>query len=395
MLEYNHCLNSKIMNYGKKSLQLHLKHKGKIEIKSKIPLNTKNDLACAYTPGVAEVCLAIAKNKNLAYDYTSKNNLIAIVTDGSRVLGLGNIGPEAALPVMEGKAILFKEFGNVDAFPICLATQNTEEIIKTIKNIAPVFSAINLEDIASPKCFEIEERLKRELDIPVFHDDQEGTAIAILAGLINALKLSKKSIANAKIILSGAGAAGNATAKLLAAAGAKNLIVCDTKGAIYKTRNNNDKYKEELANLTNPKNFQGTMAEALISADAFIGVSAPKILTQKMIRTMTAHPIIFALANPIPEITPEEAKKAGAKIISTGRSDYPNQINNLLVFPGLFRGVLNTHIKIINNKTKIAVAYAIANLVPKNKLTPNYIVPNAMDKRVAKVVAKAIKDAQK
>lgn len=363
-------------------------------MKSKVSLKTKNCLACAYTPGVAEVCLAIAKNKKAVYDYTSRNNLIAVISDGSRVLGLGNIGPEAALPVMEGKAILFKEFGNVDAFPICLATQDTEEIIKTVKNISPVFGAINLEDIASPKCFEIEERLKKELDIPVFHDDQEGTAIAILAGLINALKLSKKNIATARIILSGAGAAGNATAKLLTAAGAKNIIVCDTKGAIYKERIGNDKYKEELASLTNPKNFQGTMAEALIGADAFIGVSAPKILTREMVSFMAKNPIIFALANPIPEITPEEAKKGGAKIIGTGRSDYPNQINNLLVFPGLFRGILDAHVKEVTDKTKIAAAYAIADIIPTSKLTPNCIIPSALDKRVAKAVAQAIKNAQ-
>lgn len=382
------------MNYGKKSLKLHFKHKGKIEIKSKVSLKTNNDLACAYTPGVAEVCLAIAKDKKTVYDYTSRNNLIAVVTDGSRVLGLGNIGPEAALPVMEGKAILFKEFGNVDAFPICLAAQDTEEIIKTIKNISPVFGAINLEDIASPKCFEIEERLKKELDIPVFHDDQEGTAIAILAGLINALKLSERKISGAKIILSGAGAAGNATAKLLTIAGAKNLIVCDSKGAIYKKRPCNDKYKEELASLTNPKNFKGTMAEALKEAEVFIGVSAPKILTREMIRTMAKNPIIFALANPIGEVTPEEAKKAGAKIIGTGRSDYPNQINNLLVFPGLFRGILDARAKEITDVTKIAAACAIAGLVSKNRLAPDYIVPAAIDKRVAKAVAKAIKNAQ-
>lgn len=382
------------MNYGKKSLKLHLKHKGKLEIRSKVSLDTNECLACAYTPGVADVCLAIAKNKNLAYDYTSRNNLVAVITDGSRVLGLGNIGPEAALPVMEGKAILFKEFGGVDAFPICLATQNTEEIIKTIKNIAPGFGAINLEDIASPKCFEIEERLKKELDIFIFHDDQEGTAIAILAGLINALKLSERNINSAKIILSGAGAAGNATAKLLVAAGAKNLIVYDSKGTIYKKRIGNDKYKEELASITNPKNFQGTMAKALSGADAFIGVSAPKILTIEMIRAMAKNPIIFALANPIPEITPEEAKKAGAGIISTGRSDYPNQINNLLVFPGLFRGILDSRAKKITEKTKIAAAYAIAKLIPKNKLAPNYIIPSVLNKRVAKAVAKAIKNAQ-
>jgi len=382
------------MNYGKKSLELHAKNKGKIEIKSKISLATNNCLALAYTPGVADVCKAIAKDKKTVYDYTSRNNLIAVITDGSRVLGLGNIGPEAALPVMEGKAILFKEFGDVDAFPICLATQDKEEIIKTIKNIAPSFGGINLEDIESPKCFEIEERLKKELDIFVFHDDQEGTAIAILAGLINAFKLSKRKITDAKIILSGAGAAGNATAKLLHLAGAKNLIVCDSKSAIYKGRIGNDKHKEELSSITNLKNFKGTMAEALKNADVFIGVSAPKILTREMIITMAKNPIIFALANPTPEIMPEEAKKADARIIATGRSDYPNQINNLLVFPGLFRGILDARAKEITDETKIAAAYAIADLVPKNRLSPNYIIPSALDKRVAKAVAKAVKNAQ-
>lgn len=378
------------MNYGKRSLKLHLKHKGKITMQSKVPLDTNDCLACAYTPGVADVCLAIAKDKNLSYDYTSRNNMIAVITDGSRVLGLGNIGPEAAIPVMEGKAILFKEFGNVDAFPICLATQDTEEIIKTIKNIAPVFGAVNLEDIASPKCFEIEERLKEELCIPVFHDDQDGTAIAILSGLTNALKLSGRKIAGAKIVLSGAGAAGNATAKLLAAAGAKNLIVCDSRGAIYRRRAGNDRYKEELATLTNCSDFRGTMAEALIGAEVFIGVSAPGILKGEMIRSMAKNPVIFALANPVPEITPEEAAKAGAKIIGTGRSDYPNQINNLLVFPGLFRGILDARIKKVTSATKIAAAYAIADLVPKNKLSPKYIIPSVLDKRVARAVAKAI-----
>lgn len=380
------------MNYGKKSLKLHLKHNGKLTIQSKVPLDTNECLACAYTPGVAEVCLAIAKNKKLANDYTSRNNMIAVITDGSRVLGLGNIGPEAALPVMEGKAILFKEFGGVDAFPICLATQDTEEIIKTIKNIAPGFGGINLEDIESPKCFEIEERLKNELDIPVFHDDQHGTAIAILAGLLNALKLTKRKLETALIIVSGAGAAGNATAKLLSLAGAKNLIVCDSCGTIYQGRKENmELYKDELASLTNQNNFKGTMAEALKNADVFIGVSAPKILTGEMIGTMSKNPIIFALANPIPEIMPEDAIKAGAKIIATGRSDYHNQINNLLVFPGIFRGILDSKLPQITDDMKISAARAIANLIPKNKLTPNYIIPSVLNKRVAKAVANAIK----
>ena len=357
---------------------------------SKVPLDTADCLACAYTPGVAEVCLAISKNKKRAYDLTSRSTMIAVVSDGSRVVGLGNNGPEAALPVMEGKAILFKEFGNVDAFPICLATQDTEEIIKTVKNISPVFGAINLEDIASPKCFEIEERLKKELDIPVFHDDQEGTAIAILAGLINALRLAGKKIETAKMIINGAGAAGNATTKLLVAAGAKNIIVIDTAGAIYQGRPNLDKYKAELAEITNPEKFTGNLGEALEGADAFIGVSAPKIVNASMVASMAENPIIFALANPIPEIMPEEAKKGGARIIATGRSDYHNQINNLLVFPGLFRGILDARIKRVSDKTKIAAAHAIAALVPKSKLKPEYIIPSALDKKVAKAVAKAV-----
>ncbi len=379
------------MNYGKRSLKLHLKHKGKLEIKSKVSLGTKDCLACAYTPGVAEVCLAIAKNKSLVYDYTSRHNLIAVITDGSRVLGLGNIGPEAALPVMEGKAILFKEFGNVDAFPICLATQDTEEIIRTIKNIAPGFGGINLEDIESPKCFEVEERLKKELKIPVFHDDQHGTAIAILSGLINALKLTKRKIETARIIISGAGAAGTAAAKLLVKAGAKNLIVCDSRGSLYKGRIESEKYKEEIAAITNLEKFKGNMIEAIKDAEVFIGVSAPKILTGEMVRTMAKDPVIFALANPTPEIMPEEAGKAGAKIIATGRSDYDNQINNLLVFPGIFRGILDAKLPQITEEMKIRAAYAIAGLIPKNKLAPDYIIPSVLDKRVAKAVAKSIK----
>lgn len=379
------------MNHSKKSLQLHLKNKGKIEIKSKISLKTKNDLALVYTPGVAAVCMAIAKDKKTVYKYTSRNNLIAIITDGSRVLGLGNIGPEAALPVMEGKAILFKEFGDVDAFPICLATQDIEEMIKTIKNITPSFSGINLEDIESPKCFEIEERLKKELSIPVFHDDQHGTAIAILAGLLNSLKLTGRKIETARIIINGAGAAGTATAKLLIKAGAKNLIICDSKGIIYQERKENmEPYKDQLALITNKEKLRGNIYDALCGAEVFIGVSAPKILTGEMIRTMAKDPVIFALANPIPEITPKEAKNAGARIIGTGRSDYPNQINNLLVFPGIFRGILDAKLPQITEEMKISAAYAIAGLVPKNKLTPDYIIPSVLDRRVAKTVAKAV-----
>lgn len=379
------------MNYGKKSLELHFKNKGKISIKSKIPLKSKHDLACAYTPGVAEICLAIAKNKANTYNLTCRGNMIAIVSDGSRVLGLGNIGPEAALPVMEGKAILFKEFGNVDAFPICLATQDTEEIIKTIKNIAPAFGGINLEDIESPKCFELEKRLKKELNIPVFHDDQHGTAIAILAGLINGLKLTKRKIETAKIVVSGAGAAGTATAKLLVSAGAKNIIVCDSFGAIYQGRKENmEPYKNKLASLTNRKKFKGALKEAIKEADVFIGVSAPKIVTPEMIQSMAKNPVVFALANPVPEIMPDEAKKAGAKIVASGRSDYPNQINNLLIFPGIFRGILDARIKTITKKMELDAAYAIAGIIPKKNLRPDYIIPSVFDKKAAKAVAAAV-----
>lgn len=381
------------MDFKKEALRLHFKKRGKLSIKSKVSVRTKKDLAIVYTPGVAEVCLAIAKDKRKAYEYTSRGNMIAIVTDGSRVLGLGNIGPEAALPVMEGKAVLFKEFGGVDAFPVCLASQDKEEIIKTIKNIAPVFGGINLEDIASPKCFEIEERLKQELDIPVFHDDQHGTAIAVFAGLINALKLAMKKIEEARIVLSGAGAAGNAIAKLLICGGAKNIIICDSWGAIYKGRSENmDKYKKELALMTNAGGFKGNLKEAMKGADVFIGVSAPKIVTSKMVSSMADNAIIFALANPVPEIMPEEAKAAGAKIIATGRSDYPNQINNLLVFPGLFRGILDARLARITEKIELAAARAIAGLVSKRKLSPNFIIPSALDRRVAKAVAEAVKE---
>jgi len=378
------------MDYGKEALKIHSKRQGKLEIVSKVSLKTKKCLASAYTPGVADVCVAISKDKASSYKYTTRGNMIAIVTDGSRVLGLGNIGPEAAMPVMEGKAILFKEFGGVDAFPICLATQDKEEIIKTVKNIAPSFGGINLEDIESPKCFEITERLQKELDIPVFHDDQDGTAIAVLAGLINALKVVVKKIESAKIVLSGAGAAGNAIAKLLVFAGAKNLIICDSRGAIYKGRPGLDEYKEKLAEMTNLTGFRGNLKETLKGADIFIGVSAPKILSAEMVKMMAKDPVIFALANPVSEIIPEEAKKGGAKVVATGRSDYPNQINNLLCFPGLFRGVLDARLMKITQETELAVAFAIAHLVSQKELSANYIVPSVLDKRVAKAVAKAV-----
>ena len=383
------------MDYKKQALKMHAKYKGKLEIKSKVPLKTNKDLALAYTPGVAEPCLAIAEKKEKAYDYTFRGNTIAIVSDGTRVLGLGNIGPEAALPVMEGKAILFKEFGNVDAFPICLNTQDVEEIIRTVKNIAPVFGGINLEDIASPKCFEIEERLKKELDIPVFHDDQHGTAVVVLAGLINALKLVKKKIETAKIVVNGTGAAGSAIIKILAASKAQNIIAFNLGGAVHKKRKGLNKYTKELAKLTNHDGFNGNLEQAMESADVFIGVSAPNVVSEKMVASMAKDSIVFTLANPVPEIMPEKAKKAGARVIATGRSDYPNQINNLLCFPGLFRGILDARLPSITPEIKIAAAQAIAKLVTKKQLSSNYIVPSALDKNVGRAIAKAIKKIKK
>ena len=378
------------MDYKKEALEIHAKNKGKIEIKSKVPLKTNKDLALAYTPGVAEVCLAISKDRSKAYQYTQRSNMIAVVSDGSRVLGLGNIGPEAALPVMEGKAILFKEFGDVDAFPICLNTQDPEEIITAVKNIAPNFGGINLEDIASPKCFEIEERLKQELDIPVFHDDQHGTAIAVLAGLINALKVANKKLETAKIVITGAGAAGSSIIKILKDAKASNIIAFDADGVIHKQRENMDKQITKLAEITNPNGFSGNLEQAMESADIFIGVSAPNIVSEKMVASMNENSIVFSLANPIPEITPEKAKKGGARIIATGRSDYPNQINNLLCFPGIFRGMLDTGLPEITQEIKIAAAYAIAELVTEEELGPDCIIPSVFNKKVAQSIAKTI-----
>ncbi len=370
-------------------IQLSKKLGGKIEVKSKLKL-TEENLAVLYTPGVAEVSKAIAKDKKLSFEYTIRKNTIAVISDGSAVLGLGNIGPEAALPVMEGKALLFKELAGVDAFPLVLNTQDTEEIIKTIKFLAPTFGGINLEDICAPRCFEIEERLKKELDIPVFHDDQHGTAIVVLAGLINALKVVKKNLAKIKIVISGTGAAGIAIAKLLIKAGAKNIIMLDRSGIIYKERHGglNDS-KMEIAKITNPKKLRGSLHDALAGADVFIGVSAPNLLKKEDIKIMNEKAIVFAMANPTPEIMPEEAKKGGAYIIATGRSDYPNQINNVLVFPGIFRGVLDNKIKKITDEHKIKAARAIAGLIKKP--TRDKIIPRALDKRVVKKVAGVFK----
>lgn len=381
------------MNYFEESLKLHEEKVGKIEVISKVKVNTREDLSLAYTPGVAEPCRKIHEDEENVYKYTSKGNLVAVVTDGTAVLGLGDIGPKAGLPVMEGKAILFKEFADVDAFPICLATKDVDEIVRTVKLIAPGFGGINLEDIGAPRCFEIEERLKKELDIPVFHDDQHGTAIVVLAGLINALKVVGKKIEDIKVVINGAGAAGTAIAKLLLSSGVKNLIACDKVGILYRGNENVDEAKRELAKITNPDNIQGTLAAALVGADVFIGVSAPGVVSQDMVRTMNKDSILFAMANPTPEIMPEEAKAAGARVIGTGRSDFPNQVNNVLAFPGIFRGALDVRAKEINEEMKIAAAYAIASMVKDEDLNENNVIPYALDRTVAANVAEAIKKA--
>lgn len=381
------------MNYFEESLKLHEMNIGKMEIKSKVEVATRDDLSLAYTPGVAEPCRKIYENEESVYKYTSKGNLVAVVTDGTAVLGLGDIGPKAGLPVMEGKSILFKEFANVDAFPICLDTKDIDEIVKTIKLISPVFGGINLEDIKAPKCFEIEERLKKELDIPVFHDDQHGTAIVVLAGLINGLKVVGKNIEDIKVVINGAGAAGTAIAKLLLSSGVKNLIACDLVGTLYRGIENVDDAKKELAKITNPENVKGSLADALVGADVFIGVSAPGIVSKEMVSSMNKDSILFAMANPTPEIMPNEAKEAGARVVGTGRSDFPNQVNNVLAFPGIFRGVLDVRASDINEKMKIAAAYAIAEMIKEEDLNEDNVIPYALDRAVASNVAEAIKKA--
>jgi len=370
------------------SIQLSKKLGGKIEVKSKVKL-TKKTLPVLYTPGVAEVSRAIAKDRKLSKVYTIRKNTIAVISDGSAVLGLGNIGPEAALPVMEGKCLLLKELGGVDAIPIVLATQDTEEIIKTVKYLAPTFGGINLEDICAPRCFEIEERLKKELDIPVFHDDQHGTAVVVLAGLINALKVVKKNIKNIKIVISGAGAAGMAITKLLLKYGAENIIMIDSQGIIYRNRDNLNLAKKEIAKVTNKENKKGGVRDALKNSDVFIGVSAPNILTEEDVRQMNKDAIVFAMANPIPEIMPDRAKAGGARIVATGRSDFPNQLNNVLVFPGIFRGALDNGTREIKDSHKIAAALAISRLIKKP--TSGRIIPEALDRRVVSTVAGVFK----
>jgi malate dehydrogenase (oxaloacetate-decarboxylating) len=372
-----------LMDLKEQALKLHSEKQGKIEVISKVKLENAKDLSLAYTPGVAEPCKEIHKDPKLIYDYTSKGRMVAVVTDGSAVLGLGNIGAKAGLPVMEGKAVLFKNFANVDAFPICLDTQDTDEIVKTVKHLAPVFGGINLEDIAAPKCFEIERRLKQDLDIPVFHDDQHGTAVVVLAVIINALKVVKKEMKDAKVAISGAGAAGVAISKLLLNAGVADIIVCDSKGIISKHRDNLNESKEELAKITNKQNIKGSLADAMKGADIFIGVSGPGTVKKEMVATMAKDSIVFAMANPVPEIYPDEAKEVGAKVVGTGRSDYANQVNNVLAFPGIFRGALEVQAIDISEEMKLAAANAIASLVSDEERTPDYCIPGAFDPRVA------------
>lgn len=376
------------------SLEMHKINKGKMEVVSKVPLDNNVDLSLAYSPGVADPCVEISNTPELVYDYTIKGNLIAVVTDGTAVLGLGDIGPEAALPVMEGKALLLKRFANIDSFPICLKTTDVEEIIQTVKLISPTFGGINLEDISAPRCFEIEDRLRAECDIPVFHDDQHGTAIVVGAGLINSLKIVNKTMSETKVVINGAGAAGIAILKLLVELGFKNVMMCDSTGIIYENRAvGMNHIKDDIAKITNHDNQQGSLLDALEGADVFIGVSVANLLTKEMISSMNVDPIVFALANPNPEISPELAKEYGVRVIATGRSDYPNQVNNVLAFPGIFRGALDVRASDINETMKMAATYAIASIIKESELTTDYIIPNPFDERVAKDVAEAVKQA--
>ena len=383
------------MDYAKESLKLHYELKGKLEITPRAKVDSKEALSLAYTPGVAEPCLVIQKDVEKSYELTRRWNTVAVVTDGTAVLGLGDIGPEAGMPVMEGKCVLFKAFGDVDAIPLCVRTKDVEEIVKTVSLLAGSFGGVNLEDISAPRCFEIEKRLKEICDIPIFHDDQHGTAVVTLAGLINALKLTGKKIEEVKIVTSGAGAAGIAIIKLLLSMGAKNVIMTDREGAIYKGRENLNPIKMEMAEITNLSMEKGSLSDVIKNADVFIGVSAPGTLSKEMVKSMAENPIIFACANPIPEIFPEDAKEAGAAVVSTGRSDFPNQINNVLCFPGIFRGALDVRAKDINDKMKVAAAYAIAGLVSDQELNAEYILPAAFDERVKDAVAKAVAEAAK
>lgn len=383
------------MDYAKESLRLHAEWKGKIEVSACVPVKTKDDLSLAYTPGVAQPCLEIQKNVDKSYELTRRWNLCAVVTDGSAVLGLGDIGPEAGMPVMEGKCVLFKSFGGVDAFPLCVKTQDVDEFVNTVYNISGSFGGINLEDISAPRCFEIERKLKEKCDIPVFHDDQHGTAVITLAGLTNALKVVGKRKEDVRIVTSGAGAAAVAIVKLLLSAGFKNVTMCDRKGAIYVGRDGLNHVKEEMAEVTNLARKSGSLADALVGADVFIGVSAPGTVTTEMVKTMNRDAIVFACANPTPEIFPEDAKAGGAAVVSTGRSDYPNQINNVLAFPGIFRGAFDVRASDINDEMKMAAAKALSELISEDELCADYIIPKAFDPRVGPAVAAAVAAAAK
>ena len=381
------------MDYAKESLRLHGEWKGKIEVVATVPVATKEDLSLAYTPGVAQPCIEISKDVNKSYELTRRHNLCAVVTDGTAVLGLGDIGPEAGMPVMEGKCVLFKAFGDVDAFPLCVKSKDVDEIVNTVYMISGSFGGVNLEDISAPRCFEIERKLKEKCDIPIFHDDQHGTAIVTLAGLLNALKVVGKKKEDVKIVTSGAGAAAISIVKLLLSAGFKNIIMTDRTGAIYAGRDGLNWIKEEMAQVTNLEKKAGKLADVIVGADVFIGVSAPGTLTTEMVKTMNKDAIIFACANPTPEIFPEDAKAGGARVISTGRSDYPNQVNNVLAFPGIFRGTFDVRASDINEEMKMAAAMALANLISDEELSEDYIIPKAFDPRVGAAVAKAVAEA--
>lgn len=384
------------MDYAKESLRLHGEWKGKLEVVTRVPVENKDDLSLAYTPGVAQPCLEIQKDVDKSYDLTRRWNMCLVVTDGSAVLGLGNIGPEAGMPVMEGKCVLFKAFGNVDAFPLCIKSNDVDEIVNTIYLISGSFGGVNLEDISAPRCFEIEKKLKEKCDIPIFHDDQHGTAIITLAGLTNALKVAGKKKEDVRIVMNGAGAAAISIARLLLTAGFKDITLCDRKGAIYEGRPEGmNPIKEEMAKVTNLAKKSGSLAEMLVGADVFIGVSAPGAVTTEMVKTMNKDAVVFACANPTPEIYPDDAKAGGAKVVSTGRSDFPNQINNVLAFPGIFRGAFDVRAKEINDEMKLAASEALANLITDEELSPEYIIPKAFDKRVGPAVAKAVAEAAK
>ena len=383
------------MNYAEESLKKHYEWKGKIEVICRAPLETREDLSLAYTPGVAQPCLEIQKDVDKSYELTRRSNLVAVITDGTAVLGLGDIGPEAGMPVMEGKCALFKSFGDVDAIPLCVKSKDVDEIVKTVSLISGSFGGVNLEDISAPRCFEIERRLKEICDIPIFHDDQHGTAVVVLAAMMNALKITGKKIDDIRVVTSGAGAAGIAIIKLLIKMGLKDVVLCDRKGAIYEGREGLNPEKEEMAKITNRQMRKGTLADVLKGADVFIGISGPGLVTPEMVKSMAKDPILFPMANPTPEIMPDIAKEAGAAVVGTGRSDFANQINNVLAFPGIFRGALDVRASDINDEMKIAAAKAIAEYIPEDKLNPEYIIPSALDRNVAKAVAEAVAKAAK